>query len=295
MKYGFVNSRAILLLVGIAFTALQTTAQEPPVAPDDAEKAQLQIAARHVTQLTIRVLDGEGEVAALVDRPLLSFGDPARTASHGTLWAFGTHGRPDAFMKLWQGTENQTFWYQSLIRSGDRRLLLALPGGQSWRPPQEKVARTPIADADPPSASRPGRLRQLKSLAMRFNAYEVGDPDRARFELRLLVQPVHRYDDGDNGIQDGAVFVMAHGTNPEMILLIEALGSAIDRAGWHFSAFPSSSAELHVELEGREVWTRSGAPGVVGRPTDDYWLFSLPAQANVDDVNRGEASQTPLR
>ncbi|OYV96418.1 MAG: hypothetical protein B7Z73_00740 [Planctomycetia bacterium 21-64-5] len=253
--------------------------------PSDDEKEQLRIAKRHVMNLNMRVLGGADGAVPPVDRPLLAYGDPARTTSHGTLWAFGTRGRPDAFMELWQGTETQTFWYQSLIRAGDRRLVLELPGGRQWRPPQEKIARNLIGDAAPPSANRPGRLRQLKSLARRFTAYEVGDPDRARFELRLLVQPVHRYDDADHALQDGAAFIFAHGTNPELVLLIEALGTAVDQAHWHYSAFPSSSAELHVELDGHEVWMRPGAPGVVGQPTDDYWLFSLPA----------EDAQSPLR
>lgn len=268
----------------------ETQPRPGAVLSDDAEKTQLQAASSHVGQLKIRVRDGnEGSVSEPIERPLLAFGDPARTASRGTLWAFGTKGRPDAFMKLWQGTDVAGIWYQSLIRAGDHRLLLRAPDGRQWRPPDEKVARTPIDKAEPPTVSRPGRLRQLKSLARRFTAYEVGDPDRARSELRLLVQPVHRYDDADHALQDGAAFVFAHGTNPELILLIEAAGATIDQTRWQYSLFPSSSAELHAALDGREVWLRPGAPGVVGRPTDDYWLFSLPAKQDADTENAADA------
>jgi hypothetical protein len=57
------------------------------------------------------------------------------------------------------------------------------------------------------------------------------------------------------------------------VLLIEALGDKLEESRWHFSLARSSSAELHVELDGKEVWTQDRTPGVVGRPTDAYWMF----------------------
>jgi hypothetical protein len=190
-------------------------ADAPPSAkqPSADEKNQLVIAKRHVAVLKMRLLDEDDDIIPPVEQPLLAYGDPARTTSHGTLWAFGTRGRPDAFMELWQGSGTQYFWYQSVILAGDRGVLLDLPGGRQWRPPQVKIVRKLMDDTTSVSSTASGRLRQLKSLAKRFTAHEIGDPDRARFELRLLVQPVHRYADADGGLQDGGAFVFAHGTN----------------------------------------------------------------------------------
>lgn len=244
-----------------------------------AEKRRLRGAREHLKRLTMRAGDGPGGEVAPVERPLLAYGDPARIANHGTLWAFGPSGRPAAFMELWQGSADRPFWYHSLIRTSDQDLLLLSPDGRRWQPPRDRVARTKIDEAPPPAEAASARLRQLKALSKRFAAHEIGDPNNSRYELRLLVQPVHRYDDAESGIQDGAAFVFAHGTNPELIVLLEALGDSAERARWHYSAFPSSSAELHLEIDGREVWTRPGALNVVGRPTDDYWLFSLPVES----------------
>lgn len=240
-------------------------------------------AQEHVTSLSMRTAGQAGMVIEPVDRPLLAFGDPTRSASHGMLWALGKKGRPAAFLKLWQASERPTIWYQSATRTDDKHLLLQLPDGRRWHPPVAPVPRTDLDGAPQVADDAAARLRQLKALAKRFAAYEVGDPDNSRFELRLLVQPVHRYDDASNDIRDGAVFVFAHGTNPEIVLLLEAIGVSNERPSWQYGAFPVSSAELHVELDGRKVWKRPGAPGVVGLPTDDYWLFSLPvrmSQAN---------------
>jgi hypothetical protein len=251
------------------------------------EKEQLRIARRHVQRLKMR-LGKEGGAVDLIEQPLLAFGDAARGNSHGTLWAFGASGRPDAFMELWQLSQSPTIWYQSFIRTGNRPLSLQSPDGRRWQPPDDKVVRTPLDGADSPAASQPGRLRQLRSLARRFTAHESGDADHLRTELRLLAQPVRRYDDRDGGIQDGAAFLFAHDINPEAILLVEALGSTVDASRWHYSLFPTTSADLHVELDGKEVWMRPGAPGIVGRPTDDYWLFSLPVEAKLDDEGAAE-------
>jgi len=252
-------------------------AQSPPAnEPSSAEKEQLRTARQHVQRLKMR-LGESGDAVELLEDPLLAFGDAARGNSHGTLWGFGSNGRPDALMELWQLSDSPGVWYQSFIRVGDRPLLLEPPDGRRWQPPDGKIARTALAGAEPPVANRPGRLRQLRSLARRFTAHESGDADHLRTELRTLAQPVRRYDDADGGIQDGAIFIFAHGTNPEAILLVEALGTTVDESRWHYSLFPTTSADLHVEVDGKDIWMRSGAPGIVGNPTDDYWLFSLPA------------------
>ena len=73
---------------------------------------------------------------------------------------------------------------------------------------------------------------------------------------------------------DGALFVLAHGTNPEVLVLIEAIGDSIDKARWHYGLARCGSAEMHVAIDGKEVWTVGRTPGVAGKPTDPYWLFT---------------------
>lgn len=266
---------------GAANAAGESEGSQGQSKPDEgnAEKRQLRAAQEHIKRLAMHVADESNDELKPVDRPLLAYGEPTRGNNHGTLWAFGAAGRPAAFMELWQASDNQTIWFQSLIRSGDQPLRLQSPDGKRWEPPRGPIDRLTLENAPRPAGSGPGRLRQLKSLAGRFAAHEIWDPNNSRHELRLLVQPVHRYVDAGRGVQDGAAFVFAHGTNPELIVLLEALGASIEQARWHYSAFPSSSAELHLEFDGREVWTRPRAPGVVGLPNDDYWLFLLPVES----------------
>jgi hypothetical protein len=84
---------------------------------------------------------------------------------------------------------------------------------------------------------------------------------------------VHRYADGASKLLDGAAFVFAHGVNPEIIVLIEAHGQTPAAAQWKCAFARLGSAELHVLLDKKEIWRRDRTPGMVGQPTDPYWLF----------------------
>jgi hypothetical protein len=115
----------------------------------------------------------------------------------------------------------------------------------------------------------------MKEISRRFEAHEYWDPNNSRFELRLLVQPIHRFRDESAKRVDGAVFVLAHGTNPEVLLQIEAHTDQ-QASRWKYSLVRLGSAELHVLLDGKEVWVEQRTPGVVGQPTDPYWLLVTP-------------------
>ncbi|HEV3023989.1 MAG TPA: hypothetical protein VGX76_16050 [Pirellulales bacterium] len=243
----------------------------------DELKARLRLAEEHVRRFELRSLDDD-EAIDLIDRPLLAFGDSARTHDNGTLWAWGSSGRPLAFMELFQGAKTGAQWIHAVTLTSSRPVILVAPESGRWEPQQTPLESTPIPDAPSPADKEPARLRQLKDLARRFTAHEFWDPDNSRFELRLLVQPVHRYADPAAEIQDGAAFVIAHGTNPEGVLLIEALGPTVDDAHWHYSLARSSHAEMHVELGGKEIWKTQRASEVNNGRTRSYWLFVSPVE-----------------
>ena len=245
----------------------------------DGEKARLLEAEDHMQRLELRRANGDGDEIKLIDRPLLAFVDSARIHNNGTLWAWGQNGRPAAFMELWQGSDRPDVWRHSITLSGQDRLVLTTTDGRRWTPPQQAPEFAAIADAPAPAEARPARLRQLKDLARRFTAHEFWDPNNSRFELRVLPQPVHRYHDPAEQIQEGGVFVVAHGTNPEAVLLVEARGASLAEARWQYALVRSSSAEVRVELDGREVWSVSRVPNIGGGPTETYWLFLTATEA----------------
>lgn len=243
---------------------------------DEADKkARLEAATTHMQRFELQMAQDD-DLIELIDRPLLTYGDSARSNENGTLWAWGKTGRPLALVELYQPTGNAN-WVHALSLTSTSKVSLKTPVATRWTPEETQIQPQKVPEAEPPATREAQRLRQLKDLARRFTAHEFWDPDNSRFELRLLVQPVHRYKDPEAGLQDGAVFVIAHGTNPEVLLLIEALGKSVEEARWHCGFARLGSAEMHVELDGKEMWKVDRAANVVGKPTDPYWLFLSPA------------------
>ena len=48
------------------------------------------------------------------------------------------------------------------------------------------------------------------------------ESDKNRYELRLLSQPLYRYENAKADILDGALYAFVEGTDPELILSLEA-------------------------------------------------------------------------
>jgi hypothetical protein len=80
---------------------------------------------------------------------------------------------------------------------------------------------------------------------------------------------------------DGALFVFSNGTNPEMLLILEAVQPDGDPV-WRYALAPVSTAALEASLDGRAVWTaeRSATP----RAQRPYTYFAVPiAQATPEE------------
>jgi hypothetical protein len=271
------NERRLACAMVLLWSSAIAIAQEKaPDAKDNSPHDPLAQAAAHMDRCEVRLADDSDRIIPRSEKPLLIYGDSARRNSNGTLWSFGAEGRPLAMLELYQGNQEKPPWVHAVTLTGSERVQLKTPASGMWRPMTTQIEPAVVPEAPAPLEREPQRLRQMKEIARRFTAHEFWDPDNSRFELRLLVQPVLRYRDENRGILDGAAFVLAHGTNPEVILLIEAHGAQPPQ--WRYSLARLGSAEMHVELDGREVWMRGRTPGVVGVPTDPYWLFVSPVE-----------------
>ena len=97
----------------------------------------------------------------------------------------------------------------------------------------------------------------MRLLAREFRARikavnRGGDIDE---ELRLLAQPVYRYKSEDPTVLDGAIFSFVRGTDPELLLLIEA--RKVDSGVvWEYALAPMNSFEFQAFHRDREVWRK---------------------------------------
>jgi hypothetical protein len=68
-----------------------------------------------------------------------------------------------------------------------------------------------------------------------------------------MPHPLDRYADPAHEQVDGTIFVLATGTNPEVMLLIEAQGPSPEKASWQFAVAPVTAASFEVTFDRREV------------------------------------------
>lgn len=102
----------------------------------------------------------------------------------------------------------------------------------------------------------------MRALAREFSA-TTRDMNHRQWELRLLPQPLYRYESTDPAVLDGTVFafVTSAGTDPEVILVIEARKPAAGgEPAWQFAVARFTDLTLWVRHKGTVVFTAETIP-----------------------------------
>src|SRR5271156_2607058 len=94
-------------------------------------------------------------------------------------------------------------------------LVASLGARPLWHPAGPGIRSEPIPGAPRPAATAAERLRQMRALAREFKASV--DLEKGGTELRLLSQPLFRYESKS----DGALFAFVMATDPEALLVID--------------------------------------------------------------------------
>ena len=121
-----------------------------------------------------------------------------------------------------------------------------------WKPARGGIAWKPVPNASPPVAASAARLVQLRQMSRDF-AVDKTDREGIQRELRLLPQPIYRYSSSDWDVLDGAVFVFVQGTDPELLLLIEAVQHE-ESSRWQYALARMNSVRFVVSRRGEIVW-----------------------------------------
>jgi len=96
----------------------------------------------------------------------------------------------------------------------------------AWTPQKGGIQYNPVSDTPVPAKSANSRLVQMRRLSRNFTATILRSNVEGQRSLRLLAQPIYRYKSESANILDGALFTFVMGTDPEVILLIEAVETA---------------------------------------------------------------------
>ena len=252
----------ILFCAGVMFAALlvgSAAPADPPKAPDekkaDPEKAAAadeehrRAAEKIVAEIEVEILVADKWTKVKrIEKPLLYYGDPTRANDRGSVWGWGEKGRPVALIELYQNVNNRSRWVHAICNTSGGKVRASRAGDPWWRENESASELKEIPGAPAPAAEAAQRQRQLKQLAGKFTGHEFWDPNDSRFELRRLERPLHTYRDEENGILDGALYTLANGTNPELMLFVEARTNPKDatKSAWQFTVGRLAHAELHL-------------------------------------------------
>ncbi len=217
--------RASLLLgLLIAFRATAVADEASPTALTERQKEVGGLAERFLGETEL--LDGDAPLVPV--GPLIRWSNPTVGEVHGETYLWTRDGRPVCIGSVYHWfTPN---WGDTLEIGSltDHPLRGRQGGGPFWTPTGAKVVWDDLAGADAPAATPAARLVQMRRLVRGVSA-TLGDTRGAKEgvsrRLRLMPQPLYRYTPPTPTATylDGAVFAFVEGTDPELLLMVEAV------------------------------------------------------------------------
>jgi hypothetical protein len=263
----------------LAFTLLAT----PPFLPARADEAEIsdKQRAEHLAHMkevasSIKLLQSAkdpGSAVKLKAEPVLRYADNSRFNNESTLWLWTSGGRPTAIaaIEYYPRHPKGPQWLYEVASLSTQRIAAERRPELRWTAKEPGLTLQVLEDAKPIADKATRRLSQMKEMCRRFTAHESAVVE-GRVELRLMSSPLFRYSDKEAGVIDGAIFAFANGTNPEVLLVLEANDNK-DAPPWHYALAQMTGGAVAVELDGKEIWQRGEAdPPAVRDSYVNGWL-----------------------
>ncbi|MBI3861395.1 MAG: hypothetical protein HY290_05825 [Planctomycetia bacterium] len=216
---------------------------------------------------------GEQQVE-LVANPVFRYSDEERFIPDATLWVWTRSSRPVAFQKV-EGNNHGggQMWTICFASLSENLLSVKWPVGREFQTRTPGVRFAPFSNSDAPADKVRARTLQIKALKDRFTGrLNVNAEGNGGAETRFMVKPLFEYADPDTKLPLGAIFGMTStGTNPDLLLLIEARRDAEGKLRWEYAHARMTSASIRVRLDDVEVWSQPNMSP--SSPGFENWLY----------------------
>jgi hypothetical protein len=184
------------------------------------------------------------------DKPLLKYTNPVRGSVLGNVFVWTHQGRPEVIGAVFD-LRTEGSCYTELHTLARSEVVAVRDGKAFWKPAKPGVAFQPVPGAPAPADTPLARLRQMREMSRDF-AVEREHPEHGKEAMRLLTQPIFRYDSPPTKTLDGAVFAFADATtDPEAFLLLEASG---EKPTWQFALARMNIVEFRARYKDKPVW-----------------------------------------
>jgi hypothetical protein len=199
--------------------------------------------------------------------------DLTRNEVDGALWLWLDGQRPVAVLGMTYYASAK--WNYENVSLTDESLKLSGRPSWTWQPEATPRTWTALDDAVPEAAR--ARQSALRAVPRQFDISEVRRGER--FPLRLVVQPLYSYAVSDDGVTDAALFAVSNGTNPEVLVQVEAR-LANGKRRWHVAFARLTGAEATVKLGDKELWKVPAINPGESSPREPYFATNEPDQPN---------------
>ncbi len=203
--------------------------------------------------ITIETPESPQLAIELEEQSLLKWSNPVTGSLHGSVYLWVSNvGHPIAIasvIKWYSPRDRLEAEFHSMI---DAPIVGILDGEQVWNSKSAGVEFRTIPDASVSTGSENLRLRQMRRIARGFDATRTDANGEVR-NLRRMPQPIYRYPEATREKLDGGIFVFAQGTNPEVVLVVEAR-TAKTGAEWVYALARMNSVDLRVRRQNEVVW-----------------------------------------
>jgi hypothetical protein len=206
----------------------------------------------------------------LEPKAILRWTNPTVGRLYGDVYVWTADGRPEVVMSLYKAWEPAWGFAAEMHSLSLTEISAERDGRSMWQPSKAGINLKDVADASEPAELPVRRLQQMRAIANNFSATMTDERLTAsgeRQELRLLTQPVYRYQCTDSEIIDGALFAIVLGTDPEVFLLLEARQTQ-GAARWQYALARMNNDGLRASYKGSEIWKveRGAYPGKINDP-----------------------------
>jgi hypothetical protein len=235
-----------------------TWAQSPPNADDDAARTKrLKFMKDFLDEFSVFRDVRPADPLGMSKEPVLRWTNPVRNFfSDGSLFLWLNDQRPAAAATV-SIRGDGVLWLELASLSPDA-LRCVRAGSNFWTPRKASLVEQPLPDAPAPAATDRMRLVQMRRLCEQFTV-RTEPVNEQPTELRLLTQPIYRYQVEADEIMGGAMFAFTETTDPEALLLLEAVRPRSGEAAyWRYTLATMTSRPIVARLDGTMVWSVPG-------------------------------------
>ena len=187
--------------------------------------------------------------------PIFRWTNPERKTDVGNVFLWTIDGRPHATLGIWPEGSKYGYEMQSFA---PKPFLVEFANGEKWKQRTGALEFRKLADEKKPGKSATRRLIEMRKIVRTRFRGRVQDWDRKNpGQLRLLPNPLYRYGEvKPKNVVDGAIFAFALGTDPEMLVLLEARQDPKSaELAWYYALGSATLYFLDAYLDDKHVWT----------------------------------------